>query len=185
MPRPPAGYAACRVFVHGPPQKQISHLVVVGAKGGFIGNTLCGLTRFDQRAEDGRAILRAADLSGWSMNGGTSGSNIEQVKCDECWKIADDRDRCTGGHAETEIPRPGESWNACIFCGSPMVTPERLPDPPPPAPDPAVALLLAIVEPCWVPRGHTTCFNHPRLETINGRCPHDVARDYLAKRSAP
>lgn len=67
---------------------QINHLVrrnpqVPGRLGGTPGDTLCGLTRFDR---DGRK----ADIAGWSVEGGLSGPDIEQIECSLCrsrWRV--------------------------------------------------------------------------------------------------
>jgi hypothetical protein len=91
MPRPPKGYATCRV--HDGERKliplgavrQITHLVTLDEQGRNMGRpTVCGLTRFDQRNEQ-HEVVHPADLPGWSMGGGVAGPGIEQVKCEPCW----------------------------------------------------------------------------------------------------
>lgn len=83
MPEAPGGYACCRVW-NGATRTEISHLVVHNSRG-FVGPTLCGLTRFDERDPATHAVTRKADLPGWSMNGGTSGPGVGQAKCEVCW----------------------------------------------------------------------------------------------------
>ena len=91
MPKPPKGYAACRV--HDGKQdlwaegavRQVTHLVALDDRGNNGGRpTVCGLTRFPDRAED-YTVTRPADLPGWSMGGGVYGPGVEQVKCEACW----------------------------------------------------------------------------------------------------
>ena len=94
MPKPPTGYAACRV--HDGTQAliaddwtvQVTHLVKLDERGSNGGRpTLCGLTRFPayEIATDGSyGECRPADLPGWSMGGGASGPNIKQKMCAEC-----------------------------------------------------------------------------------------------------
>lgn len=85
MPKAPPGYACCRVG-GCTSNIQISHLVIE-VDNGFHGPTLCGLTRFDSRDKN-YVIVRAADLPGWSMNGGVSGPDVAQEKCPTCWERA-------------------------------------------------------------------------------------------------
>lgn len=81
MPKPPKGFAACRVG-HNP---QITHLVILDSAGSNGGRpTLCRLTRFPTRGTNGETLLEA-DLPGWSMGGGVSGPNVEQVECPVCY----------------------------------------------------------------------------------------------------
>lgn len=78
---PPTGYGACRTWRGN---RQTSHLVVANERG-FVGGTLCGLTRFDAYDPETHEITRPADLPGWSMNGGTEGPDVWQVDCPACW----------------------------------------------------------------------------------------------------
>lgn len=94
MPKPPNGYATCRV--HDGEQKllalgarrQVTHLVAldeVGSNGGRP--TVCGLTRFDKRNEQ-YEVVRPADLPGWSMGGGVYGPGVKQARCWACFDLA-------------------------------------------------------------------------------------------------
>lgn len=84
IPTAPAGHQTCNV--HDGTQdlwavgatRQINHLVKIPTGG----PTLCGLTRFG----------KDADLPGWSMGGGVSGPNIEQIRCPECWAAVEVED---------------------------------------------------------------------------------------------
>lgn len=73
---------------------QTTHLVrwVERAHGvwGTPGPTLCGLSRFDERDPVTYALLRTADIPGWSVEGGLFGGDIVQVRCDECYRLATD-----------------------------------------------------------------------------------------------
>lgn len=81
MPTPPNGFAACRVGYN----PQVTHLVILDAAGSNGGRpTLCRLTRFPTRGGDGETLLEA-DLPGWSMGGGVSGLDVEQVECPGCY----------------------------------------------------------------------------------------------------
>ena len=91
LPRPPQGYAACRV--HDGTQdlwavgasRQTTHLVALDAGGSNGGRpTVCGLTRFDQRNAQ-YEIVRKADIGGWAMGGGVHGPGVEQIRCPGCW----------------------------------------------------------------------------------------------------
>lgn len=85
MPKPPAGYAACRVGY----SPQITHLVILDSAGSNGGRpTMCRLTRFDVKDPHTRKVMVPADLPGWSMSGGVSGPGVEQVKCEACWSRA-------------------------------------------------------------------------------------------------
>ena len=85
MPRPPRGFAACRVG-SGP---QVSHLVILDSTGSNGGRpTLCRLTRFPTRGNEGEVLLDA-DLPGWSMGGGFEGPGVQQIECDECYDRLD------------------------------------------------------------------------------------------------
>lgn len=91
MPRPPKGYAACRVYDgdHAPwtdgVTRQVTHLVALDDRRGNGGRpTVCGLTRFDERDAD-YVVTRPADLPSWSMDGGVRGPNVEQARCERCW----------------------------------------------------------------------------------------------------
>ena len=74
MPEPTA---PCRVYDNA--GTQVTHLVRRKANGGTGGDTLCGLTRFDN-PETGQV----ADLPGWSIGGGVFGPNVKQVECEGC-----------------------------------------------------------------------------------------------------
>ena len=65
----------CRVYAKG---TQVTHLVPA-VNGRPHGDTVCGLTRFDN-SETGRI----ADLPGWSIGGGVFGPNVKQVDCEAC-----------------------------------------------------------------------------------------------------
>lgn len=84
IPKPPAGYDGCRVFTPG---SLTSHLVKLDDEGRNGGRpTVCGLTRFDDRDEDGKPIPNTADLPGWGMGmSGVEGPGVEQIKCPGCW----------------------------------------------------------------------------------------------------
>lgn len=88
LPTAPTGYQCCNVW-DGPNRWQINHLVTVKPGGGTPGPTLCGLTRFDHRHPATHALLRVADLPGWSMGGGTAGPGVDQRRCRECWAVAE------------------------------------------------------------------------------------------------
>lgn len=96
LPKAPEGYACCNtgsdgsMTLFGPATpRQISHLVTV-VDGGYRGNTLCGLTRFDERDPITWKIIRPADIPGWSMNGGVWGRGVVQEKCEKCWEGFDE-----------------------------------------------------------------------------------------------
>lgn len=85
MPKPPQGFAACRI---GSP-RQVTHLVILDSTGSNGGRpTLCRLTRFPTRGKDGEVLLDA-DLPGWSMGGGVEGPGVEQIECDDCYDRLD------------------------------------------------------------------------------------------------
>lgn len=82
MPKPPEGFAACRVG-WGP---QITHLVLLDSEGSNGGRpTMCRLTRFPTRDPRTHRVLIEADLPGWSMGGGVSGPGVEQIECPDCF----------------------------------------------------------------------------------------------------
>ena len=100
MPKPPTGYAACRVhdgtqtLLAPGARRQVTHLVKLDERGSNGGRpTLCGLTRFPtyEIAPDGSyKECRPADLPGWSMGGGVSGPGVVQKMCAECavrWQV--------------------------------------------------------------------------------------------------
>ena len=85
MPRPPKGFAACRIGY----SPQITHLVILDSEGSNGGRpTLCRLTRFPTRGSDGEVLLDA-DLPGWSMGGGYEGPDVQQIECDDCYDRLD------------------------------------------------------------------------------------------------
>lgn len=87
MPPAPEGFVACRTMHY---KGQTTHLVALDEKGSNGGRpTVCGLTRFDDRDEDGRPIPNTAGLPGWGLNGGHSGPNVEQIKCAGCYAVVD------------------------------------------------------------------------------------------------
>lgn len=115
MPKPPKGFAACRVS--NGEQKlitlgatiQVSHLVALNDKGSNGGRpTVCGLTRFPDRAVDGHTVIREADLAGWSMGGGISGPGVTQMRCPDCW-LSDDELAKARAAIATPSPAPVSS----------------------------------------------------------------------------
>lgn len=87
MPKAPAGFVACRSFTRS---TQTTHLVALDAHGSNGGRpTVCGLTRFDDRAPDGRVIPGTAGLPGWGMgDSGICGPGVTQVPCERCYSLA-------------------------------------------------------------------------------------------------
>lgn len=87
MPRPPAGFVACRSFSRN---TQTTHLVTLDERGRNGGRpTACGLTRFDDFTPEGRPIPGTAGLPGWGLgDSGVSGPGVAQVPCKDCYSVA-------------------------------------------------------------------------------------------------
>lgn len=87
FPPAPAGFVACRVML---PSATLTHLVALDEKGSNGGRpTVCGLTRFDDRDENGRPIEGSAGLPGWGMgDSGQAGPGVDQIRCAECYAAA-------------------------------------------------------------------------------------------------
>ena len=56
---------------------QTTHLVKLNERGGHGGPTVCGLSRFG----------KDADIPGWSMGGGVSGTTVRQDSCVPCFEV--------------------------------------------------------------------------------------------------
>lgn len=83
QPSPPGGFAICQTGVGARRSERINHLVRCNERGGTPGPTVCGLTRFDSKPG-----VSDADIPGWSMHGGLSGSGVTQTNCPACWTQA-------------------------------------------------------------------------------------------------
>lgn len=91
FPPAPSGYVACRTMI---PNATLTHLVKLDEHGSNGGRpTACGLTRFDDRDAEGRAIPGTAGLPGWGMgDSGVSGPGVTQIRCAECYAVAEPDD---------------------------------------------------------------------------------------------
>lgn len=88
MPKAPDGFVACRSYRKN---VQRTHLVALDEEGRNGGRpTVCGLTRFNDYDEAGRAIPGTAGLPGWGMgDSGISGPGVIQVPCENCYSLAE------------------------------------------------------------------------------------------------